>query len=267
MDINEQASLKNQFLQAQKMEAVGRLAGGVAHDFNNMLTAIMGYCEIVMMSFRETDPIFLHLEGIRKSAERAANLTRQLLAFSRKQVLQLRVLNLNHVVADLEKMLLRLIGEDIDLVINLDPALKTVKADPGQIEQILMNLVINARDAMPRGGRLSIQTANVYLDEAFTRHRMALLPGPYVRVSVIDQGLGMAPETLPHIFEPFFTTKDASKGTGLGLSTVYGIVKQSGGHIEVASKPGEGAVFDIYFRQAGEAAEEPRRRMTTAALP
>jgi PAS domain S-box-containing protein len=267
MDISEHASLKNQFLQAQKMEAVGRLAGGVAHDFNNMLTAIMGYCEIVMMSFREDDPIFLHLEGIRKSAERAATLTRQLMAFSRKQVLQLRVTNLNTVVADLEKLLRRLIGEDIELVIELEPGLKMVKADPGQVEQVLMNLVINARDAMPLGGKLIIRTANVELDEGFTSQRVELLPGPYVRVSVIDQGLGMAPETLPHIFEPFFTTKEAGKGTGLGLSTVYGIIKQSGGHIEVTSKPGEGAVFDLYFRQLEDAVEEPRDRLTPAALP
>jgi len=183
MDVNEQTMLKNQFLQAQKMEAVGRLAGGVAHDFNNMLTAIMGYSEIVMMSFREDDPIYLHLEGIRKSADRAATLTRQLLAFSRKQLLQPRVTNLNTVITDLEKMLRRLIGEDINLILDLDPALKAVEADPGQIEQVIMNLVINARDAMPRGGKVTIQTANVYLDEAYTRRQADLLPGPYTRIS------------------------------------------------------------------------------------
>lgn len=252
LDVNERTMLENQLLQAQKMEAVGRLAGGVAHDFNNMLTAIMGYCEIVMMSFREGDPIFLHLEGIRKSADRAATLTRQLLAFSRKQLLQPRVTNLNTVITDLEKMLRRLIGEDINLIIDLDPALKEVKADPGQIEQVIMNLVINARDAMPLGGKLVIQSANVYLDEAYTRPHADLLPGPYTKISVIDNGLGMDPETLAHIFEPFFTTKEAGKGTGLGLSTVYGIIKQSGGHIEVSSQIGRGTVFEIYLRQMEE---------------
>jgi PAS domain S-box-containing protein len=267
MDVNEQAVLENQLLQSQKMEAVGRLAGGVAHDFNNMLTAIMGYCEIVMMSFREEDPIFLHLEGIRKSADRAATLTRQLLAFSRKQLLQPRVTNLNTVITDLEKMLHRLIGEDIDLVIKLESALKPVKADPGQIEQVIMNLVINARDAMPMGGKLVIQTANVYLDEAYTRHYVDLLPGDYTKVSVIDQGVGMAPETLAHVFEPFFTTKEAGKGTGLGLSTAYGIIKQSGGHIEVSSQIGGGTVFEIYLRQLRDVVEESPRPAAYSAPP
>ncbi len=267
LDINERAVLENQLLQAQKMEAVGRLAGGVAHDFNNMLTAIMGYSEMVMMSFREEDPIYVHLEGIRKAADRAATLTRQLLAFSRKQLLQPRVTNLNIVISDLEKMLRRLIGEDIELVINLDPALKTVKADPGQIEQVLMNLVINARDAMPLGGKLVIETANVYLDEAYARQQVDLQPGHYIKVAVIDHGLGMEPETLAHIFEPFFTTKEAGKGTGLGLSTAYGIVKQSGGHIEVSSKIGGGTVFEIYLRQLEEISDEAATQVTLSAPP
>jgi PAS domain S-box-containing protein len=249
IDVHERVMLEEQLLQSLRMEAVGRLAGGVAHDFNNMLTAIMGYSELIMMSFREEDPIFPHLEGIRKSAERAAALTRQLLAFSRKQLLQPRVINLNTVITNLETMLRRLIGEDINLIILLDPALKAVKADPGQFEQVIMNLVINARDAMPLGGKIIVQTANVYLNETFARRHAEFQPGPYVQVSVTDHGLGMNPETLAHIFDPFFTTKAPGKGTGLGLSTVYGIIKQSGGQIEVSSQHGGGTVFEIYLPQ------------------
>ena len=256
-----------QLLQSQRMEAVGRLASGVAHDFNNMLTAIMGYSEIVMMSFREEDPIFHHLEGITKSAERAAALTRQLLAFSRKQLLQPRVTNLNTVITNLEPMLRRLIGEDIDLVILLDQALKAVKADPGQLEQVIMNLVINARDAMPMGGKIIVQTANVYVNETFTRRHPELQPGPYIQVSVIDHGLGMDPETLAHIFDPFFTAKASGKGTGLGLSTVYGIIKQSGGHIEVSSQPEEGTVFEIYLPQIEDSPEDSSEQCVSGVTP
>ena len=256
-----------QLLQSQRMEAVGRLASGVAHDFNNMLTAIMGYSEIVMMSFREEDPTFHHLEEINKSAERAAALTRQLLAFSRKQLLQPRVTNLNTVITNLEAMLRRLLGEDIDLVILLDQALKAVKADPGQLEQVIMNLVINARDAMPMGGKIIVQTANVYVNETFTRPHPELQPGPYVQVSVIDHGLGMDPETLPHIFDPFFTTKASGKGTGLGLSTVYGIIQQSGGHIEVSSQPEGGTVFEIYLPQIEDSLEESLERGVSEVTP
>jgi signal transduction histidine kinase len=256
-----------QLLQSQRMEAVGRLASGVAHDFNNMLTAIMGYSEIVMMSFREEDPIFHHLEGITKSAERAAALTRQLLAFSRKQLLQPRVTNLNTVITNLEPMLRRLIGEDIDLVILLDQALKAVKADPGQLEQVIMNLVINARDAMPMGGKIIVQTANVYVNETFTRRHPELQPGPYIQVSVIDHGLGMDPETMAHIFDPFFTTKASGKGTGLGLSTVYGIIQQSGGHIEVSSQPEGGTVFEIYLPQIEDSLEESLEQCVSDVTP
>ena len=256
VDINERVMLEGQLLQSQKLESVGRLAGGVAHDFNNMLTAIMGYSELVMMSSRENDSTSLHLEGIRKSAERAAALTRQLLAFSRKQMLQPRVTDLNTVITNLEAMLRRLIGEDINLVILLDQALKLVKTDPGQLEQVIMNLVINARDAMPTGGEITVQTANVYLNENFTRRYPDLQPGPYVQVAVIDHGLGMDQETLTHIFEPFFTTKEPGKGTGLGLSTAYGIIKQSGGHIEVASRPAGGTVFEIYLPQIEDTLED-----------
>ena len=265
LDVTEQALLEQQLRQSQKMEAVGRLAGGVAHDFNNMLTAIIWYSEMVMMACREDDPIYLQLEVIKKSAERASTLTRQLLAFSRKQLLQPRVTNLNTVITDLERMLRRLIGEDIHLLLELDPNLGAVKTDPGQIEQVIMNLVINARDAMPMGGKLTIQTANVYLDEAYSRRHGDLFPGPYAQIAVIDEGLGIDPETLAHVFEPFFTTKEANKGTGLGLFTVYGIVKQSGGHIEVASKVGEGTVFKIYLRQLQETMEESPGKAAVAA--
>ncbi|MGD0970293.1 MAG: FIST N-terminal domain-containing protein [Desulfobaccales bacterium] len=267
IDVHERVKLEEQLLQSQKMEVVGRLAGGVAHDFNNILTAIMGYNEIVMMSFREEDPIFRHLEGIRKSAERAAALTRQLLAFSRKQLLQPRVTNLNTVITNLEAMLRRLIGEDINLVILLDQALKAVKADPAQFEQVIMNLVINARDAMPMGGKIIVQTANVYLNETFTRRHPELQPGPYIQVSVIDHGLGMDPETLAHIFDPFFTAKASGKGTGLGLSTVYGIIKQSGGHIEVSSQPEEGTVFEIYLPQIEDSPEDSSEQCVSGVTP
>ncbi len=256
VDISERVMLESQLLQSQRLESVGRLAGGVAHDFNNMLTAIMGYSELVMMSSREDDSTSLHLEGIRKSAERAATLTRQLLAFSRKQMLQPRVTDLNTVITNLEAMLRRLIGEDINLVILLDQALKLVKTDPGQLEQVIMNLVINARDAMPMGGKIIVQTANVYLNESFTLRHPDLQPGPYVQVAVIDQGLGMDQKTLSHIFDPFFTTKEPGKGTGLGLSTAYGIIKQSGGHIEVSSQPQGGAVFEIYLPQIEDTLED-----------
>jgi PAS domain S-box-containing protein len=267
IDVHERVMLEEQLLQSQRMEVVGRLAGGVAHDFNNMLTAIMGYNEIVMMSFREEDPIFHHLEGIRKSAERASALTRQLLAFSRKQLLQPRVTNLNTVITNLEAMLRRLIGEDINLVILLDQALKAVKADPGQLEQVIMNLVINARDAMPMGGKIIVQTASVYLNETFPRRHPQLQPGPYIQVSVIDHGLGMDPETLAHIFDPFFTTKASGKGTGLGLSTVYGIIKQSGGHIEVSSQPEGGTVFEIYLPQIEDSLEDSSEQCVSDVTP
>ncbi len=267
IDLHERVRLEEQLLQSQRMEAVGRLAGAVAHDFNNMLTAIMGYNEIVMMSLREGDPLFHNLEGISKSAERAAALTRQLLAFSRKQLLQPRVTNLNTVITNLEAMLRRLIGEDINLVILLDQDLKAVQADPGQFEQVIMNLVINARDAMPMGGKIIVRTANVFLNETFTSRHPELPPGPYIQVSVIDHGQGMDPETLAHIFDPFFTTKASGKGTGLGLATVYGIIKQSGGHIEVSSQPEGGTVFEIYLPQIEASLENAAERCTWDVTP
>jgi PAS domain S-box-containing protein len=246
-DITERKQLEAQFLQAQKMEAVGRLAGGVAHDFNNMLAVIMGYAEMMQLGLRAESPLHHQAAAIKKASERAVSLIRQLLAFSRKQVQHAQVLNLNTVISEMDKMLRRLIGEDIDLSLNLEPGLAAVKADPGQVEQILMNLVVNAQDAMPLGGHITIETANVYLDEAYARKHSYVTPGPYVVIAVSDSGAGMDAETQSHIFEPFFTTKEVGKGTGLGLSTVYGIVKQSQGSVEVYSEPGIGATFKVYL--------------------
>jgi PAS domain S-box-containing protein len=255
MDVTAHKELEKQLLQAQKMEAVGRLAGGVAHDFNNMLGAIIGYNEMMLKRLDSSDQIHHYGEEIRKAADRAAMLTRQLLAFSRKQVLQPQRLNLNTIINDLERMLRRLIGEDIDLVLNLDPTVATVKADSGQMEQVLLNLAVNARDAMPKGGKLIISTTNVHMRVAVVQEQADFAPGPYVLLTVSDDGLGMSAETLDHIFEPFFTTKALGSGTGLGLSTVYGIIRQSGGFIEVNSEPGLGTSFKIYLPTVGESLE------------
>jgi PAS domain S-box-containing protein len=257
-DVTEQVHLQEQLRNAQQLEAIGRLAGGVAHDFNNILSIIMGHGELLLAGADERARN--GLEQIRRAAERAASLTQQLLAFSRKQMLQPKVLDLNEAVSDVQKMLARVIGEDIELIASLHPSLAAVKADPGQIEQVLMNLAVNARDAMPQGGRLIMETANIEAGAERARE-LELAAGPYVMLTVIDTGHGMDAGTLSHIFEPFFTTKPMGKGTGLGLATVYGIVKQSGGGIEVESEPGLGSTFRIFL----PAAESGTRKLQPAA--
>lgn len=247
IDVTERKSLEDQLRQSQKMEAVGRLAGGIAHDFNNLLTIINGYSDLLVNSPGINEDHRARIEEVKKAGDRAALLTRQLLAFSRRQVLTPQVLDLNTVIEGLRKMIERLIGEDIAfLTIPHDP-LDMVKADPGQVEQIIMNLIVNARDAMPHGGKLTIETANVEFDEVYSRAHVPCQPGHYVMIAVSDTGTGMDRETQRHIFEPFFTTKESGKGTGLGLATVYGIVKQSGGFVWVYSEEGVGTTFKIYF--------------------
>jgi signal transduction histidine kinase/ActR/RegA family two-component response regulator len=259
--------LEDRLRQAHKMEAVGRLAGGVAHDFNNLLTIIRGHCDLLLDRATGNNSQRLSIEQIRKAGERAVSMTRQLLAFSRKQVLQPRVLDLNAVVAEMGKMLPRLIGEHIEYVFQPEPQLAHVKADPGQIEQVIMNLVVNSRDAMPDGGKITVCTKNVLMDEAEARNYSPMTVGAYVLLSVTDTGHGMSAETKAHIFEPFFTTKEIGKGTGLGLATVYGVVKQSGGFIWVDSAPGKGATFLIYLPPVSSATISPTVESSQPAIP
>ena len=249
---------EEQLRMSQKLEAVGQLAGGVAHDFNNILTVITGYSDILMKKTAEDDPNRGKVEEIKRAAERASSLTHQLLAFSRKQVLQPKLFKLNTLVADIGKMLQRLIGEDIELAMVLTDDSAEINADPGQIEQVLMNLVVNARDAMPNGGKITIETANVEIDRAYAETHIAVQPGSYAMLAVSDNGVGMDDETKKHIFEPFYTTKEQGKGTGLGLSTVYGIVNQSGGNIWVYSEAGQGTIFKIYLPRVSRTSSAPQ---------
>jgi len=259
-DVTEKRVLERQLRTAQKMEAIGRLSGGIAHDFNNHLGVIIGYSRVLKRQLGENNVLCEHALEIEKAGQRAASLTKQLLAFSRQQVLTPAVLSLNTLAADMEKMLPRLLGEDIEVSLILDPGLGNVKADQGQIEQVIMNLAVNARDAMPAGGKLKIQTANVVLDQMYTRSHPGSKAGDYVMLAVTDTGTGMEAGTLTHMFEPFFTTKERGKGTGLGLATVYGIVKQSNGYISVESSPGKGSSFQIYLpRDEGQPAAEEQK--------
>ena len=263
-DVTEKRVLEQQLRQAQKMEAVGRLAGGIAHDFNNLLTVIGGHCEMLRKRLGPDHPVDRNAAEVQKAAERAAALTQQLLAFSRKQMVQPAVLDLNEVVAGTQSMLRRLIGEHIELITAPEPGLGRVKADRGQIEQVILNLAVNARDAMPDGGNLVIETADAELDEAYARHHPGARPGSYVMLAVSDSGVGMDKETQAHIFEPFFTTKETGKGTGLGLATVYGIVKQSDGYIWAYSEPGQGSTFKVYLPRVEEEVEETKPKAPVA---
>jgi two-component system, cell cycle sensor histidine kinase and response regulator CckA len=266
MDVTEGHKLEAQLRHAQKMDAIGRLAGSVAHDFNNLLSVILSYSSLVYDDLKPVDPLRADVESIRKAGEKAASLTRQLLAFSRQQVLAPRTVNLNDVLSDCERLLRRLLGADIEFVTRYDRNLSNVTVDPGQIDQVVMNLVINSRDAMPRGGKLTIETKDVVLDESYTSDHFGVHIGPYVMLAVSDTGVGMDKETQARIFEPFFTTKDKGKGIGLGLSTVFGIIQQSGGNIWVYSEPGNGTTFKVYLPIADGVASEAAPKVEPATL-
>jgi nitrogen-specific signal transduction histidine kinase len=257
-DITERRHLETQFRQAQKMEAIGRLAGGVAHDFNNLLTVIIGHADLVLDTMPPNADERDDLVEIQKTAKRAASLTHQLLAFARKQIIAPQVMNLNDLLLDMDKLLRRLIGEDIDLITRLAPGLDMVKVDPSQFEQVIANLAVNARDAMPQGGKLTIETDNVDFDETYAMVHAEIQPGHYVLLAVSDTGIGMDAQTQSHVFEPFFTTKEPGKGTGLGLATVYGIAKQNNGHISVYSEPDHGTTLKIYLPCVEELAPAPQ---------
>lgn len=267
IDISDRHRLEDQLRQALKMEAIGRLAGGIAHDFNNVLTVIISYSDLLMQLYRDKEEmVYRRARQIKQAGQQAATLTNQLLAFSRQQMLQPRLLNLNKIVTTISEMLHRLIGENIELHLHLSEQLGLVKADPGQLEQVIVNLVVNARDAMPLGGTLTIKTDTVYLNEAESQRLTGAQPGHYITLMVQDNGMGMDEVTRSHIFEPFFTTKEMGKGTGLGLATVHGIITQSGGFIEVESTPNQGTEFFIYLPQANETTPDPVPTATTTRL-
>lgn len=271
-DVTEKIKLQSQLLQIQKMDSIGLLAGGVAHDFNNILTAINGYAEILLLKMKKTDPFYEVVENIRKGGERANNLTRQLLAFSRKQIYQLKEVDLNALIQNLDKMIYRLIGEDIRIEMDLSPELHSIKADPGQIEQVIVNLVINGRDAInqkkpkSKDKKIVIKTKNIYLDQDFVKNHAGSVEGEFVSFSVTDSGIGMDEATKEKIFEPFFTTKETGHGTGLGLSTVYGIIKQNKATIYVTSNPGKGTTFDIFWPSGGILVQEDDQQETAGDL-
>jgi two-component system cell cycle sensor histidine kinase/response regulator CckA len=265
VDISARKKMEKQLRLSQRMEAIGELAGGVAHDFNNLLAVILGCADIVLDALPAEHPAAKKIETIRQAGSSAADLTRQLLAFSRQQMLQPRVLDLKEVIDKIQVLLRRLIGENIEIRVSLEPSLGCVKADPGQIEQVLLNLCVNARDAMPKGGRLTIAVRNVVLDDSFRDERLMVVPGPYVMLTVEDTGCGMNRETQARIFDPFFTTKEVGKGTGMGLATVYGIVKQSGGYIWVYSEVGKGSVFKVYLPFVNESPQLTPQKDTDAS--
>jgi two-component system cell cycle sensor histidine kinase/response regulator CckA len=265
-DVTDRRVLEDQLRQAQKMEAVGRLAGGVAHDFNNLLMVISGYAEVILAELPLDHCLHEKGRAIQLAADRATTLTRQLLAFSRKQLLELKVVDVNAIVLDMERLLRPLIGENVELTTSLAPDAAHTRADAGQLEQVLMNLVVNAKDAMTRGGKLTIETRNIVVDENHRRGQTFIRPGHYVLLAVSDTGMGMDKETQSRIFEPFFTTKEKGKGTGLGLSTVYGIVKQSGGYVMVQSEEHRGSIFHIYLPRVDGVAEKHAAPVARAAL-
>jgi hypothetical protein len=266
-DVTEQRALEEQLLRSQRMEAVGRMAGGVAHDFNNLLTVINGRSDLLRSQLEPGSPLVAEVDEIKAAGERAAALTRQLLVLSRRRTTSPQAVNLNELVKNMENLLRRSIGEQIELVAHFDPDLANVKADPGQIEQVILNLALNARDAMPRGGRLVIDTTNISVTQGSALALYGLTPGPYVFLRFEDNGTGIDPGIRGQIFEPFFSTKDPAEGTGLGLATVYGIVQQSNGHVRVESEPGRGACFEAYFPAVSDPVESPRKPVVVPTSP